>query len=168
MVKKLDPTFNTSSCWCISKQCPNVSTTPLRQCLPFSWTTLRGKHCRHPIAIIGVVDTFGQSFVYMFPFQPGQIVFFVLVIWKYNFIFSGLVVPTVPSTWLACSIVFVLMCAYISKFYHNHKLRNYQHQAVTWDLFRISFLSKNRSIIDMLNKNRTRLDYTWHLIGHNM
>ena len=26
---------------------------------PFSWTTLRGKHCRHPIAIMGVVDTFG-------------------------------------------------------------------------------------------------------------
>ena len=39
----------------------NVSTTPLRQwgfwqCLPFSWTTLGGKHCRHPIAIMGVVD----------------------------------------------------------------------------------------------------------------
>ena len=44
--------------------CPNVSTTPLRQwdyrqCLPFSWTTLRGKHCWHPIAVMGVVDTFG-------------------------------------------------------------------------------------------------------------
>jgi hypothetical protein len=25
---------------------------------PFSWTTLRGKHCRHPIAVMGVVDTF--------------------------------------------------------------------------------------------------------------
>ena len=44
--------------------CLNVSTTPLRQwgfrqCLPFSWTTLRGKNCRHPVAIMGVVDTFG-------------------------------------------------------------------------------------------------------------
>ena len=29
-----------------------------RQCLPFSWTTLRGKHCRHPIAVMGIVDTF--------------------------------------------------------------------------------------------------------------
>ena len=43
---------------------PNVSTTPLRQwgfrqCLPFSWITLRDKHCRHPIAVLGVVDTFG-------------------------------------------------------------------------------------------------------------
>ena len=42
----------------------NVSTTPLRQwgfrqCLPFSWTTLKGKHCRHPIVVMGVVDTFG-------------------------------------------------------------------------------------------------------------
>ena len=41
----------------------NVSTTPLRQwgfrqCLPFSWTTLRGKHCWHPIAVMGVVDSF--------------------------------------------------------------------------------------------------------------
>ena len=38
-------------------QCPNVSTTPLRQwgfrqCLPFSWTTLRGKHCRQKYFII--------------------------------------------------------------------------------------------------------------------
>ena len=44
--------------------CPNVSTTPLRQwgfqqCLSFSWTALRGKHCRHPIAVMGVVNTFG-------------------------------------------------------------------------------------------------------------
>ncbi len=52
-------------CCCAAKlHCPNVSTTPLRQwgfrqCLPFSWTTLRGKHCRHPIAVMGVVDTFG-------------------------------------------------------------------------------------------------------------
>ena len=29
-----------------------------RQCLPFSWTTLRGKHCQHPIAVMGVVDKF--------------------------------------------------------------------------------------------------------------
>ena len=43
---------------------PNVSKTPLqqwgfRQYLPFSWTTLRCKHCRHPIGVMGVVDTFG-------------------------------------------------------------------------------------------------------------
>ena len=30
------------------------------QCLPFIWTTLRGKHCRHPIAVMGVVDMLGQ------------------------------------------------------------------------------------------------------------
>ena len=47
---------------CLSRLCPNVSTTPLQQwgfqqCLPFSWTTLRGKHCWHPIAVMGVVDT---------------------------------------------------------------------------------------------------------------
>ena len=46
-----------------TRLCPNVSTTPLqqwgfRQCLPFSWTILGGKHCRHPIAVMEVVDTF--------------------------------------------------------------------------------------------------------------
>ena len=45
---------------------PNIFTTPLRQwgfrqCLPFSWTTLKGKHCWHLITIIGVVDTFGRG-----------------------------------------------------------------------------------------------------------
>ena len=45
---------------------PNVYTTPLwqwgfRQCLPFSWTTLRGKHCWHSIAVMGVVGTFGHT-----------------------------------------------------------------------------------------------------------
>ena len=33
------------------------------QCLPFSWKTLRGKHCRQPIAVMGVVDKFGLSVV---------------------------------------------------------------------------------------------------------
>ena len=42
------------------KECPNISTTPLRQCLPFSWTTLRGKHCGHPIVVMEVVNTFRQ------------------------------------------------------------------------------------------------------------
>ena len=46
----------------------NVSTTPLRQCgfrqcLPFSWTTPRGKHCRFPIAVMGVVVTFKPCLV---------------------------------------------------------------------------------------------------------
>ena len=41
--------------------CPNVSTTPLqqwgfRQCLPFSLTTLRGKHCQHPIAVMSYMN----------------------------------------------------------------------------------------------------------------
>ena len=30
-----------------------------RQCLPFSLTTLRIKHCQHPIAVMRLVDTFG-------------------------------------------------------------------------------------------------------------
>ena len=47
---------------------PNLSTTPLwqwgfRQCLPFSCTLLRGKHCRHPIGVIEVVDTFEHNSV---------------------------------------------------------------------------------------------------------
>ena len=48
--------------WCLTFGL-NVSTTPLRQrgfrqCLPFSWTTLRGKHWWHPVAVMGVVDGF--------------------------------------------------------------------------------------------------------------
>ena len=35
----------------------------------FSWSTLGGKHCRHPIAVMGVVDTFGP---YMFDFHTYQ------------------------------------------------------------------------------------------------
>ena len=51
-----------------------LSTTPLRQwgfwqCLLFCWTTLRGKHCRHPIAVMGVVNTFGHCSHYHLQFQ---------------------------------------------------------------------------------------------------
>ena len=43
---------------------------PLRQWVfwqlfPFSWTTLRGKDCRHPIAVMEVVDTFGQYLIWI-------------------------------------------------------------------------------------------------------
>ena len=31
-----------------------------RQCLPFIWKTLRGKHCRQHIAVMRVVDTIEQ------------------------------------------------------------------------------------------------------------
>ena len=46
--------------------CLKVSTTPLQQwvfwqCLTFSWTTPIGKHCHHPIAVMEVVDMFGDS-----------------------------------------------------------------------------------------------------------
>ena len=55
----------------ISKLGLTISTTPLQQwgfqqCLPFSWTTLWGKHCRHPIAVMWVVDTFGLGFGYRY------------------------------------------------------------------------------------------------------
>ena len=48
--------------------CQKVSTTPLRQwnfrqCLPFSWTTLKSKHFRHTISIMGVVDMFQPCFL---------------------------------------------------------------------------------------------------------
>ena len=45
------------------------------QCLPFSWTALRCKHCWNPIAIMGVVDTFGPylwvSLFYCIKIWPG-------------------------------------------------------------------------------------------------
>ena len=51
----------------LSYQCPKMTTTPLWQwgfwqCLNFSCTTLKGKYCWHPIAIMGVVDTLRPSF----------------------------------------------------------------------------------------------------------
>ena len=30
------------------------------KCLPFSWTIIRNKQCRHPFVVMGVVDMFGQ------------------------------------------------------------------------------------------------------------
>ena len=36
-----------------------------QQCLPISWTTLRGKHCRHPIAVMGVVGKFRHGLAVM-------------------------------------------------------------------------------------------------------
>ena len=48
-----------------------VSTTPLwqwgfLQCLPFSWIKLRDKHCWYPIAVMGVVDSFGPVIIQVF------------------------------------------------------------------------------------------------------
>ena len=40
---------------------PNKQQWGFQQCLPFSWTTLRGKHCQHPIAVMGVLDTFAHT-----------------------------------------------------------------------------------------------------------
>ena len=34
--------------------------------LPFSWTTLGGKHRQHPIVLMGVVDTLGLNIKAMF------------------------------------------------------------------------------------------------------
>ena len=61
-IKKTTPDVGLSCTYCL-----NVPTTPLRQwgfrqCFPFSWTTLRGKHCQHPIAVMGVVDMFEQYY----------------------------------------------------------------------------------------------------------
>ena len=37
---------------------PHYGNGVFQQNLPFSWTTKKGKHCWHPIAVMGVVDTF--------------------------------------------------------------------------------------------------------------
>ena len=58
------------------------SKTPIRQWgfrqhLPFSWTTLRCKHCLHPVAVMGIVDTIGlyphQDFCLPVPLYRVQI-----------------------------------------------------------------------------------------------
>ena len=38
----------------------------------FRWTTLRDKHCRHPIAVMGVVDTFVHQLLMNFTYQQFQ------------------------------------------------------------------------------------------------
>ena len=42
--------FKSQRYWLIVS--PKVSTTPLRQCLLFSWTTLRGSPWQHPIGVM--------------------------------------------------------------------------------------------------------------------
>ena len=54
----LELLFLTDSFSTCSMYCPNISTTPLQQwgfqqCLPFSWTTLKDRYCRRPIAVMG-------------------------------------------------------------------------------------------------------------------
>ena len=39
------------------------------QYLPFSWTTLKDKHCRHSIAVMGFVDMFGPELLAKLPRQ---------------------------------------------------------------------------------------------------
>ena len=50
------------NCWLLNIYNSIMAMGFFWQCLPFSWTTLRGKHLRHPIAVIEVVDTFGHSY----------------------------------------------------------------------------------------------------------
>jgi hypothetical protein len=77
---------STAKVWCAERcssvfQCSNVSTTPLRQwgfrqCLPFSWTTPRGKHCWHPIAIRGHSTTTWTEFChFLTPPLRGQFLY---------------------------------------------------------------------------------------------
>ena len=40
-----------------------------RQCFSFSWTTLKDKHCRHSIAVMGFVDMFGPELLAKLPRQ---------------------------------------------------------------------------------------------------
>ena len=59
----------------VLKQCPNIYATPLLQwsfwqCLSFSWTILRGKHCWHAIAVMEVVDSFHT------------VTFYRMIIWR--------------------------------------------------------------------------------------
>ena len=75
-----------SSFLCKIFLCPNVSATPLRewvlwQYLSFSWTTLRSTHCRRPIAVMGIVDTFQ---LYHFSIDTAIWLTFYQIILVYN------------------------------------------------------------------------------------
>ena len=52
------------------------------QCLHFSWTTLRDKYCWHPIAVMGVVETFGHG-----RFSSG-LTMLVIGIWNWGYCLS--------------------------------------------------------------------------------
>ena len=64
VIHKLQKQYSIWACMLRKRYRPNISTTPLQQwsfwqCLPFRWTILRGKHCWHPIVVMGVVDHLG-------------------------------------------------------------------------------------------------------------
>ena len=50
--------------------------------LPFSWITLRGKHCRHPIAVMGVVDMFVHYLPYFIIYSSLIILYPPWFFWK--------------------------------------------------------------------------------------
>ena len=114
----------TANIFVLSKeQCPNVSTTPLQQwcfqqCLPFSWTT----HCRRPIAIMGVVDTFRQclaiewqliwipsSNVYLLGYIDGNLYKVCLFLWNrlWNSIYTSLYIYIFVYSKISWRVYFV-------------------------------------------------------------
>ena len=106
-----------------TKYCPNVFTTPLRQwgfrqCLPFSWTTLRDKHCRHPIAVMGVVDMFGLDLFWFVLTHSDQL--------KFVLICSDLF-----RSVLICSDMFQFILIHSDPFQSNRSLIPYQFQSVS-------------------------------------
>merc|ERR1712051_961726 len=56
------------------------------QCLPFSWTRLRGKYCRHPIAVTGVVDMFEHNLPIIHACQRNQFVIYIQCCLMFYFI----------------------------------------------------------------------------------
>ena len=44
------------------------------QCLPFSWTSIKGKNCRHPIAVMGVVVPYVRALHNIVSFGSSDIV----------------------------------------------------------------------------------------------
>ena len=86
---------------CCTAPGPNISPTPLRQwgfqlCLPFRWTTLWGKHCGHPIAVMGVVDTFRPEQSKMCTTRSGMPLFCVELVEGFIFILSS------QTHWYTC------------------------------------------------------------------
>ena len=77
---------------------PHYDNGVFRQCLPLSWTILRDKHCQHPIAVMGVVDTLEHSVPLICR------VFFLHYVRKGGAIFFDLIKETInytePDFWL--------------------------------------------------------------------
>ena len=115
-----------------NKHCPNVSITPImamgcRQCLPF-----RDKHCQHPIAVMGVIDTFKQYIVDVLWCQPIKLKAFLLLCFSHPM--------TKISIW-KCGYFCHLMWKTFCHFYRANSIKTNLLTCNLWTKWAVSYKS---------------------------